>query len=73
LFFFFFQYEKTAAAVCAEEDWLGTLVELLCVYREKGGAIFTRTCMLLALLASDPQRNQVKKGKEKKKKLQIKF
>lgn len=52
------QYERTAAAVCAVDGGVDTLLGLLRVYRErpgdrladKSGGIFTRTCCLLAVL-----------------------
>ena len=53
------QYEKTAWAVYAVEDSVATLVDLMSIYRDKGGAIFTRCCMLLAILGSDTQRKAV--------------
>ncbi|KAK1327964.1 hypothetical protein QTO34_012386 [Cnephaeus nilssonii] len=62
-------YERTAAAVCAVDSCVDTLLGLLRMYREKpgdrvadkSGSIFTRTCCLLAVLlkatgrASDAQ------------------
>ncbi|XP_076455078.1 uncharacterized protein LOC143289805 [Babylonia areolata] len=50
------KYEKTTQAVYEAEDAVTTLVDLMSIYRDKGGAIFTKTCMLLALLGSDVQR-----------------
>ncbi|KAL8625932.1 hypothetical protein ACOMHN_012524 [Nucella lapillus] len=50
------KYEKTTQAVYEAEDSLSTLVDLLSIYREKGGAIFTKTCMLLAILGTNAQR-----------------
>lgn len=63
------KYERTAAAVCAVDSCVDTLLGLLRMYREKpgdrvadkSGSIFTRTCCLLAVLlkatgrASDAQ------------------
>lgn len=53
------QYEKTASAVYEVENSVTTLVDLMSIYREKGGAIFTKCCMLLAILGSDAQRKAV--------------
>lgn len=53
------QYERTAAAVYEAEDSVDTLVELLLIYRDKGVDIFTNTCMLLGIMASDDGRRQV--------------
>lgn len=52
------KYERTAAAVCAVDSCVDTLLGLLRMYREKpgdrvadkSGSIFTRTCCLLAVL-----------------------
>ena len=53
------QYEKTTSAVYEVENSVTTLVDLMSIYREKGGAIFTKCCMLLAILGSDAQRKAV--------------
>ena len=53
------QYEKTTSAVYEVENSVTTLVDLMSIYREKGGAIFTKCCMLLAILGSDAQRRAV--------------
>ncbi|XP_077013425.1 abnormal spindle-like microcephaly-associated protein isoform X2 [Tamandua tetradactyla] len=52
------KYEKTTSAVYDVENCVGTLLDLLQMYREKagdkvadkGGSIFTKTCCLLAVL-----------------------
>nr|KAG5712072.1 hypothetical protein BaRGS_020798 [Batillaria attramentaria] len=53
------KYEKTTPAVYEVDNSVSTLVELMTIYREKGGAIFTKTCMLLAILGFDAERREV--------------
>jgi hypothetical protein len=53
------QYESTAGAVYGVPGCVDTLVELLTIYRGKG-AIFTKTCTLIGILAYDQQRRQVR-------------
>ncbi|KAK7095187.1 hypothetical protein V1264_006632 [Littorina saxatilis] len=52
------KYEKTASAVYDAEDSVSTLVDLMSIYRDKGGVIFTKICMLLAILGSEGHRKQ---------------
>ncbi|KAK7504479.1 hypothetical protein BaRGS_00004345 [Batillaria attramentaria] len=52
------KYEKTTPAVYEVDNSVSTLVELMTIYREKGGAIFTKTCMLLAILGFDAERRE---------------
>jgi hypothetical protein len=54
-----FQYERTVDSVYQGDESVDTLVELLVIYREKGGDIFPRICMLLGILANDPARRMV--------------
>ncbi|XP_074953315.1 abnormal spindle-like microcephaly-associated protein isoform X1 [Phalacrocorax aristotelis] len=58
------KYERTTQAVYEVENSIGTLLDLLQMYRgkagdkisEKGGSIFTKTCCLLAILSKDSKR-----------------
>ena len=46
------QYDKTRPSLYEDESGLSTLLELMQIYREKG-AIFTKLCTLLGILALD--------------------
>ncbi|RUS79093.1 hypothetical protein EGW08_013146 [Elysia chlorotica] len=48
------KYEKTIHAVLEPEECIGTLLELMQIYRDKG-IIFYRSCMLLGVLGLDQQ------------------
>ncbi|XP_007443165.1 abnormal spindle-like microcephaly-associated protein homolog, partial [Python bivittatus] len=58
------KYERTTDAVYTVENSIGTLLDLLQMYREragdktseKGGSIFTKTCCLFAHLSKDSRR-----------------
>nr|XP_029504592.1 abnormal spindle-like microcephaly-associated protein homolog [Oncorhynchus nerka] len=58
------KYDKTIEAVYAVENSVGTLLDLLQIYREKagdkvahkGGSIFTKACFLLIILLQDQYR-----------------
>ncbi|XP_067661837.1 abnormal spindle-like microcephaly-associated protein homolog [Haliotis asinina] len=51
------KYDKTVNAVHDVES-TDILVDLMQIYREKGNAIFAKTCSLLGILALDPHRRQ---------------
>ncbi|XP_046339131.2 abnormal spindle-like microcephaly-associated protein homolog isoform X2 [Haliotis rufescens] len=51
------KYDKTVNAVHDVES-TDILVDLMQIYREKGSAIFAKTCSLLGILALDPHRRQ---------------
>lgn len=52
------QYDKTVDAVFAVDGAVSIVVDLMQIYREKG-AIFTKACTLLGVLAMHPARRMV--------------
>ena len=56
-----FQYEKTVSAVySACDDSIEIMLDLMRIHREKGVAIFTKLCTLLAIFCYDTQRAKVR-------------
>ncbi|GFU52555.1 abnormal spindle-like microcephaly-associated protein homolog [Nephila pilipes] len=56
------KYKKTVDSVWAEKDSLGTILNLMHIYRENGLPIFTKCCTLFWIFSQDPEKAEVLKN-----------